>query len=59
MCTKQCLISSLEMLREDAWKDSLKYRFDPLLGKTHEKYLVNLNVLIDHAKNEEERNESV
>lgn len=40
------------MLRDEAWQDTLKYRYDPLLGKTHEKYLENFNLLIEHAKTE-------
>lgn len=50
MCTKDCLLSSIEMLRDEAWHKSLKYRNDPVLGKTHEEYLNNFNVLIEHAK---------
>ncbi len=52
MCSKNCIISSLEMLRDNAWNDAMKFRYDPLLGKTHDKYLQNLNTLLDHAKNE-------
>ena len=52
MCSKDCIISSLEMLRDNAWHDAMKFRYDPLLGETHNKYLHNLNALIDHARSE-------
>jgi hypothetical protein len=52
MCTKSCLINSIEMLRDEAWHQSLKYRYDPVLSKVHDKFLQNLNVLVEHAKSE-------
>ncbi len=50
MCSKECLISSIDMLRNSAWEQALKYRYDPVIGKIYEKQLENLNILLDHAK---------
>lgn len=50
MCSKDCIINSIEMLRDEAWNLSLKYRYDPVLSGVYEKNLQNLNVLIEHAK---------
>lgn len=58
MCTKECLINSIDMLRHDAWVNAIKYRFDPVIGKIHEKNLQNLNTLLAHATQEKE-NESI
>jgi len=52
MCTKQSIINSLEMLAEEAFMKTMKYRFDPVIGPMHEKYLTNFNILIDYAKRE-------
>ncbi len=50
MCSKDCLISSIDMLRNSAWEHALKYRYDPLIGKIYEKQLENLNILLEQAK---------
>ncbi len=50
MCSKDCLISSIDMLRNCAWEHALKYRYDPLIGKIYEKQLENLNILLEQAK---------
>jgi len=50
MCTKQCLIDSIDMLRDNAWQHALKYRFDPTIGKIYEDQLKNLNVLLEQAQ---------
>ncbi len=50
MCTKQCLIDSIDMLRDNAWQHALKYRYDPLIGKIYEDQLKNLNVLLEQAQ---------
>lgn len=39
-------LAGLQELREIAWQKALKYRFDPVLGQTHEEYLQALNGLI-------------
>lgn len=57
MCSKECLINSIDMLRNNAWQQALKYRYDPVIGKIYESQLDNLNVLLDHAK--EAHHESV
>lgn len=54
MCTKDCLINSIDMLRQEAWQKAIKYRFDPVIGKIHEENLQNLNTLLDHATQEKE-----
>lgn len=50
MCSKQCLIESIEMLQYSAWEHALKYRYDPIIGKIYEKQLDNLSILLEHAK---------
>lgn len=39
-------LAGLQELREIAWQKAIKYRFDPVLGRTHEEYLQALNGLI-------------
>ena len=39
-------LAGLQELREIAWQKAMKYRFDPVLGRTHEEYLQALNGLI-------------
>lgn len=56
MCTKQCLIDSIDMLRIQEWEQALKYRYDPVIGKIHEKLLKNLNDILEYAKTHEEIN---
>lgn len=58
MCSKTCLINSIEMLREDAWEHALKYRYDPFVGKIYEDQLKNLNTILEHAK-EDDHNEKI
>jgi len=53
MCSKDCLVNSIEMLRQDAWEHALKYRYDPFVGKIYEDQLKNLNAILDHAKDSE------
>lgn len=50
MCCKEFLISSIDMLRENAWQQALKYRYDPIIGKIYQQQLDNLNLLLEHAK---------
>jgi len=57
MCTKECLLSSVYDLRDMAWNQALKYRFDPVAGPMHEKYLNMLNEIIIHNEKEGETNE--
>lgn len=38
------------MLRNTAWEQAIKYRFDPLVGQIYEKQLKNLNELLEQAK---------
>ena len=37
---------ALQEIRDMAWRHSVKYRFDPVLGQTHKEYLDMLNKLI-------------
>ncbi len=39
------------MLRMIAWEHAIKYAHDPVLSRTHEKYLEEINKIVD--KNEE------
>ena len=39
-------LEGLQALREIAWHKAIKYRFDPVLSRTHEEYLTVLNNLI-------------
>ena len=57
MCSKNCLINSIEMLQISAWEHALKYRYDPFIGKIYEKQLENLNILLEQAKGV--KNESI
>lgn len=50
MCSKDCLINSIDMLRNNAWEQALKYRYDPFVGQIYEKQLENLNILLEQAK---------
>ena len=45
------------MLRDEAWHQSIKYRYDPVLSRATDKFLQNLNVLLEHAK--EQHHESI
>jgi hypothetical protein len=40
------VVEGLQALREIAWHKALKYRFDPVLSRTHEEYLSVLNNLL-------------
>jgi len=46
MCKENCLLSNVEYIRDLAWEACNKYRFDPALGRAHEKYLEMLNEII-------------
>jgi hypothetical protein len=46
MCTKNCLILSVQDLRDHALWKCKKYRFDPHLRREHEEYLEELNMMI-------------
>lgn len=39
-------LEGLQELREIAWQKAMKYRFDPVLSRTHDEYLQALNGLI-------------
>lgn len=56
MCSKNCLVNSIEMLRENAWQHALKYKFDPVVGKIYEDQLKNLNAILDHAQEPQHEN---
>jgi len=47
MCTEECLRNSIKTLRNIAWEHAIKYEYDPILGRTHEKYLDILNSIIE------------
>lgn len=49
--TKICMCQVEEMI-EYAWKQALKYRFDPVAGRIHEEYLS----MIKNLKDKHERN---
>lgn len=37
------------MMRNDAWRQSLKYRYDPFASEIFEKQLQNLSALLEQA----------
>jgi len=44
-------IQILQTLRDNAWDNAMKYRYDPVLSRTHEQYLNQLNnLLIEHGE---------
>lgn len=48
MRNDNCLLESVSSLRDMAWEASNKYRFDPAVGRAHEKYLQMLNEIIEN-----------
>jgi hypothetical protein len=57
MCTKQCLLISVYNLREFAWRQANSYKYDPVAGPMHEKYLKQLNEILVHQEKVEAINE--
>lgn len=43
-------VDILQQLREMAWQNAIKYRFDPVLGKTHDEYLQALNTIMEFVE---------
>lgn len=43
------ILQSLQEIRETAWQNAVKYRFDPVVGATHYDYLKKLNGLLESA----------
>ena len=41
---------ALQDLRDIAWQYAIKYRWDPVLSKTHEEYLTMLNDIIKECE---------
>lgn len=46
------LLVCLQAIRDLAWGYAVKYRFDPVLGQTHEEYLDLLNEVIRSVQDE-------
>lgn len=44
------LLRSLQELRDIAWIQALKYRFDPAIGQAHAEYLDVLNGILKECK---------
>lgn len=44
------IIQSLKILRDVSWRNSIKYRYDPTIGKIHDQYLEGLNAIIESEK---------
>jgi hypothetical protein len=42
-------IKSLQALRDFAWQNANKYRWDPTIGPLHADYLNNLNMLLQEC----------
>jgi len=50
-------MTSVYDLRDFAWRQAMSYRFDPVAGPMHEKYLNMLNDIIHHQEKVEAINE--
>lgn len=51
LCEKRGdIIHSLKVLRDVSWRNTIKYRYDPLIGRIHEQYLEGLNTIIESEK---------
>ncbi len=40
------LLVALQDIRDMAWQQAIKYRFDPVVGRAHEEYLKALNAAL-------------
>ncbi len=50
-CTNHTkMVNGLQLLRDIAWDQALKYRFDPVLSRAHEEYLNLLNGLLQEYR---------
>jgi hypothetical protein len=45
-------LNALQEIRDNAWELAIKYRFDPVLSRAHEKYLSMLNDKIKELNKE-------
>ncbi len=50
MCTKDCLVQSINDLRDHVWLQAIKYKYDPAMGPAHEKILHMLNETLENER---------